>query len=134
MCFSTLVPYMFLFVGILEFGGYSQCSSINKGYYSFQYAIDMEDILSQHSEEGRDSVAKGSYSFLQPDGLIRTVQYQVDGQMGFKAIVKYSKIRNNLRGPLRFPRDFLHPLYFFKPLSFVPLNVLKSSKFKNQRH
>lgn len=32
---------------------------------------------------------RGAYSLLQPDNRIRSVEYQVDGHKGFRAVVKY---------------------------------------------
>ncbi|XP_076269979.1 uncharacterized protein LOC143202384 isoform X2 [Rhynchophorus ferrugineus] len=111
---------------------YSSCSSINKGYYSFEYSIDTNDIVSHHSEEGHEDFAKGYYSFVQPDGRIRSVHYQVDGHKGFRVFVKYRSLTNNQRGPLQFPRDYIHPIYLLKPVykfnlnKFTPQNIVTS--------
>ncbi|XP_071455811.1 cuticle protein 7-like [Hetaerina americana] len=57
--------------------------------YSFSYAVaDPETGDDKHQSEERDGdVVSGEYSLLQPDGVVRTVQYRADSERGFEAIV-----------------------------------------------
>ncbi|XP_014285699.3 uncharacterized protein [Halyomorpha halys] len=62
----------------------------NEVQYDFGYAIDdrASGLVTDRWEEKRGGVVKGAYSLLEPGGSIRTVDYQVDGGGGFRAIVK----------------------------------------------
>uniref|UniRef100_T1HPN5 Cuticle protein n=1 Tax=Rhodnius prolixus TaxID=13249 RepID=T1HPN5_RHOPR len=59
-------------------------------HYSYAYAIDdkASGVVSDRWEERRGEYVKGAYSLLEPGGKVRTVDYQVDGDGGFQAIVK----------------------------------------------
>lgn len=59
--------------------------------YSYNYAINAGDVITQHSEERVGTRVRGIYSFVQPDKLIRVVQYQVDEGTGFQVFVEYRK-------------------------------------------
>jgi hypothetical protein len=58
-------------------------------HYSFGYSV--QDALTGDSKtqhETRDGgVVKGSYSLVEPDGTVRTVQYTADPHNGFNAVV-----------------------------------------------
>lgn len=57
--------------------------------YDFKYGVHdyhTGDIKSQHEERDGD-VVKGSYSLVEPDGSIRTVEYTADDHNGFQAVV-----------------------------------------------
>jgi hypothetical protein len=61
--------------------------------YKYSYGVNDKhtgDYKTAH--ETRDGgVTKGSYSVLQPDGILRTVNYVVDGKNGFQAEVVNKK-------------------------------------------
>lgn len=62
----------------------------NQAYpkHKFEYAVkntQTDDI--KQSEERHGISVKGEYSFFEPDGTIRKVQYHDDGDSGFNAIV-----------------------------------------------
>jgi hypothetical protein len=66
--------------------------------YHFNYGVKDQhtgDLKSQWEHRDGDKV-KGSYSVLEPDGSIRTVDYTADDHNGFNAIVKKT-------GPSRHP-------------------------------
>ncbi|XP_065164262.1 cuticle protein 18.6-like [Atheta coriaria] len=57
--------------------------------YSYKYGVNdfhTGDIKSQHESRDGD-VVKGSYTLVEPDGSIRTVDYTADKHNGFNAIV-----------------------------------------------
>ncbi|CRL00060.1 CLUMA_CG013346, isoform A [Clunio marinus] len=57
--------------------------------YAFKYGVNdyhTGDVKSQHETRDGD-VVKGSYSLVEPDGSIRTVDYTADKHNGFNAIV-----------------------------------------------
>ncbi|KAK9503201.1 hypothetical protein O3M35_011821 [Rhynocoris fuscipes] len=62
----------------------------NEVNYEYSYAIDdkVNGVVSDRWEERRGSYVKGAYSLLEPGGKVRTVDYQVDGDGGFQAVVK----------------------------------------------
>lgn len=60
--------------------------------YSFNYGIKdphTGDVKSQHESRDGD-VVKGSYSLVEPDGSVRTVDYTADDIHGFNAVVSKS--------------------------------------------
>ncbi|XP_073843588.1 cuticle protein 19-like [Musca autumnalis] len=57
--------------------------------YSFSYGVKdphTGDIKSQVEERDGD-VVKGQYSLVEPDGSVRTVNYNADDHNGFNAVV-----------------------------------------------
>ncbi|KDR13554.1 hypothetical protein L798_12626, partial [Zootermopsis nevadensis] len=57
--------------------------------YSFGYSVQdalTGDSKTQH-ETREGGVVKGSYSLVEPDGTIRTVEYTADPVHGFNAVV-----------------------------------------------
>ncbi|XP_075971017.1 cuticle protein 7-like [Anticarsia gemmatalis] len=60
--------------------------------YDFEYSVSdphTGDHKSQHESRDGDSV-HGYYSFVQPDGTIRMVEYTADDHHGFNAVVHHS--------------------------------------------
>ncbi|XP_021929254.1 cuticle protein 19-like isoform X2 [Zootermopsis nevadensis] len=57
--------------------------------YAFDYAVHDPHTGDKKSQwESRDGdVVKGSYSLVEPDGTIRTVDYTADDHNGFNAVV-----------------------------------------------
>ncbi|CAG0925265.1 unnamed protein product, partial [Notodromas monacha] len=59
--------------------------------YKYGYDIKGGYDLNVNAHESRDGyITKGSYSFKQPDGLTRIVDYYVD-KWGFHPTVRYVK-------------------------------------------
>ncbi|KAF6207125.1 hypothetical protein GE061_018385 [Apolygus lucorum] len=60
----------------------------------YSYAYDIQDALtgdSKSQHESRDGdVVQGSYSLVEPDGSVRTVDYTADPVNGFNAVVHKS--------------------------------------------
>ncbi|KAF6207142.1 hypothetical protein GE061_018381 [Apolygus lucorum] len=60
----------------------------------YSYAYDIQDALtgdSKSQHESRDGdVVQGSYSLVEPDGSVRTVDYTADPVNGFNAVVSKS--------------------------------------------
>nr|CAI5833978.1 unnamed protein product [Callosobruchus analis] len=100
-----------------------------KDSYSFRYLINATDIISLHSEERLGDKVTGTYTFLQPDGNVRFVRYQVDGSSGFKAFVEYRKYSEKpIIGHLQYPRDFRRPVIFATPVSLITEDLFESPK------
>lgn len=60
--------------------------------YSFKYGVHdahTGDVKSAHESRDGD-VVKGSYSLVEPDGSVRTVDYTADKHNGFNAVVTRS--------------------------------------------
>jgi len=70
-------------------GGYGAVDYYAVPRYQYSYGVNdaiTGDVKSAH--EARDGdVTKGSYSVLQPDGILRTVNYVADPIHGFQAQV-----------------------------------------------
>nr|XP_022903293.1 cuticle protein 19-like [Onthophagus taurus] len=66
--------------------------------YSFNYGVIDPDTgdKKSHQEEREGDNVKGYYSFQEPDGTIRHVNYTADNINGFKAIVTKSEPPNKL--------------------------------------
>jgi hypothetical protein len=58
--------------------------------YAFDYAVYDPHTGDKKSQwESRDGdVVKGSYSLVEPDGTVRTVDYTADDHNGFNAVVR----------------------------------------------
>jgi len=57
----------------------------------YSYAYDIQDALTGDSKSQQESrsgdVVQGSYSLVEPDGTLRTVEYTADPVNGFNAVV-----------------------------------------------
>ncbi|XP_046670164.1 cuticle protein 21-like [Homalodisca vitripennis] len=60
----------------------------------YSYAYDIKDALTGDSKSQQESrngdVVQGSYSLVEPDGSVRTVEYTADPHNGFNAVVHKS--------------------------------------------
>ncbi|KAG5675709.1 hypothetical protein PVAND_005590 [Polypedilum vanderplanki] len=57
--------------------------------YAYKYGVSdyhTGDVKSQHETRDGD-VVKGSYTLVEPDGSVRTVEYTADKHNGFNAVV-----------------------------------------------
>jgi hypothetical protein len=57
--------------------------------YAYKYGVNdyhTGDVKSQHETRDGD-VVKGSYTLVEPDGSVRTVDYTADKHNGFNAVV-----------------------------------------------
>lgn len=66
----------------------------NSVEYHYRYAIDeskSKGPVMDRWEHRVGEYVKGSYSVMQPDGKIRTVDYEVDGEKGYHAIIRMSE-------------------------------------------
>ncbi|KAG8248599.1 hypothetical protein J6590_036957 [Homalodisca vitripennis] len=58
---------------------------------AYSYAYDIKDALTGDSKSQQESrqgdVVQGSYSLVEPDGSVRTVEYTADPVNGFNAVV-----------------------------------------------
>ncbi|KAK6620542.1 hypothetical protein RUM43_010834 [Polyplax serrata] len=84
-------------------------------HYSFQYGVHdahTGDIKSQHETREGD-VVKGSYSLVEPDGTIRTVDYTADHHNGFNAVVSKS---GKAVHPAPIVQKYVVPQHYVSPL------------------
>jgi hypothetical protein len=60
-------------------------------YPQYSYSYEIQDVLTgdaKSQQESRDGdVVQGSYSLVEPDGTVRTVEYIADPVNGFNAVV-----------------------------------------------
>ncbi|KAL0266858.1 UNVERIFIED_CONTAM: hypothetical protein PYX00_009294 [Menopon gallinae] len=61
--------------------------------YSYHYEVNdpFTDDKKSHWERRDGDKVEGSYSLVEPDGAVRTVDYTADGHNGFSAIVTREK-------------------------------------------
>ncbi|XP_026473038.1 cuticle protein 7-like [Ctenocephalides felis] len=95
----------FAAAGLLHGGGggleHAEPSAYPK--YSFNYGVKDEhtgDHKTQTEERDGD-VVKGSYSLVEPDGSVRTVEYTADDHNGFNAVVHKSGHASHPSGPAK---------------------------------
>nr|CAD7194376.1 unnamed protein product [Timema douglasi] len=110
--------------------------------YQFNYGVKdyhTRDFKNQWETRDGDKV-KGSYSLLEADGSIRTVDYTADDQNGFNAVVSHS-------GPSSHPspqgKELTHPTLSLKP-TYIPQitskhvfpeeSLLEYSGLNNEQH
>lgn len=60
-------------------------------HYEFQYSVhdDHTGDIKEHKESRQGYAVQGSYSLVQPDGVLRVVDYTADKESGFNAVVRY---------------------------------------------
>jgi hypothetical protein len=63
------------------------CAQID---YSFRYYIDnpSSGVVLDHWEHRRGDFVQGGYGLVEPGGFVRSVNYQVDGDSGFRTAVQ----------------------------------------------
>jgi len=67
--------------------------SVSQLAYEFHYSINdlVSGVVTHRWESKYGDYVRGSYSFLEPNGMIRNVNYEVDGKRGYRAITKFLK-------------------------------------------
>ncbi|XP_049871743.1 cuticle protein-like [Pectinophora gossypiella] len=84
-------------------------------HYEFQYSVHDDhtgDVKQQQEARAGDAV-HGSYSLVQPDGVLRVVDYTADKEHGFNAIVRYEG------HPAPAPTKVLAPVAYAAPVAKV---------------
>ncbi|KAL5292940.1 hypothetical protein ACFFRR_011610 [Megaselia abdita] len=58
--------------------------------YSFRYSVDhpSSGVTMDHREDRIGTCVSGQYGLLEPNGYVRDVRYEVDGDKGFKSFVR----------------------------------------------
>ncbi|XP_069705124.1 uncharacterized protein [Periplaneta americana] len=107
----------------------------NEVQYDYRYAVDdpKSGVINDRWEQRYGEYVKGAYSVLDPDGRVRTVDYEVDGPKGFHAVIRTQFPRNSLLSYLQLQKSI-------KQHGDPPVNILTnqgiataSSEFNNQR-
>lgn len=93
-------------------------------HYDFSYSVNdphTGDVKSQ-SESRKGDVLHGTYSLIDADGYLRTVDYTSDAHNGFNAVVKREPLGHKAPGPA--------PLKLLAPAPIIhaaPLSLLHAS-------
>lgn len=87
-------------------------------HYEFSYSVNdphTGDVKSQ-TESRKGDVLHGSYSLIDADGYLRTVDYTSDAHTGFNAVVKREPLGH--KAPLPAPPKYIAPapIYHAGPL------------------
>ncbi|CAH1368530.1 hypothetical protein MTP99_009959 [Tenebrio molitor] len=123
---SFITNTLILGIVLLTIGPVLWCNGINEVSYTFRYAIDEARVITQHWEERTADLVHGSYSFLDADGKVRVVEYQVNGKAGFKAVVTFRKPPGYpLIGHLKYPKHYRHPIALAKPVAVITADLFK---------
>ncbi|XP_023717665.1 uncharacterized protein LOC111869981 isoform X2 [Cryptotermes secundus] len=103
--------------------------------YQYKYAVDdpISGVINDRWEHRHGEYVKGAYSVLEPDGRVRTVDYEVDGPKGFHAVIRTQFPSNRFLSYIQLQKSLKqHP--------DPPVNILtnqriptESSEFNNQR-
>ncbi len=58
--------------------------------YSFRYYVDNAEsgVTMDHWETSQDGHVNGGYGVVDPNGMVRTVHYEVNGKSGFRSHMK----------------------------------------------
>ncbi|KAJ9591078.1 hypothetical protein L9F63_002359, partial [Diploptera punctata] len=104
-------------------------------HYHYRYAVEdpKSGVVNDRWEHRHGEYVKGAYSVLDPDGRVRTVDYEVDGHKGFHAVIRTQYPGNSLLSYLQLQKSF-------KQHGEPPVNILTnrkietaSSEYNNQR-
>lgn len=85
--------------------------------YAFQYGVSdpYTGDSKEHHETRQGDVVQGSYSLVEADGSVRTVDYHADPVGGFNAIVRKNGIPNQYgnvpANPHNYPLTNANPYY-----------------------
>jgi len=68
--------------------------------YSFSYTVNAENTgdFKSHQESRTGGLVRGSYSVLEPGGILRVVEYTADPVRGFQAVVHRRALMNTTEG------------------------------------
>ncbi|XP_031346038.1 uncharacterized protein LOC116172867 [Photinus pyralis] len=93
-------------------------------------ACVLENIAIHHWEKGRGNFVKGSYSLLDSDGRVRTVDYEVEGDRGFRAVVSYRPPGGSYRFLLNPSSPFRrqNPIWLRQPVGLISQEILSGRK------
>ncbi|XP_053689609.1 cuticle protein 7 [Sabethes cyaneus] len=124
--FRILLTSMLLIMEILcehlvEFvSNYQTNMQIN---YSFRYYIDhpQSGVALDHWEDRRGDYVHGGYGVLDPGGYVRTVHYEVDGDSGFRTVIKTSAPGSTSQYNIHSAKKSQpsQPLWYAQPVAFV---------------
>ncbi|XP_055625416.1 cuticle protein 7 [Toxorhynchites rutilus septentrionalis] len=91
--------------------------------YSFRYYIDhpQSGVALDHWENRQGDYVHGGYGVLEPGGVARTVHYEVEGDSGFRTVIKTaapgSSSQYNIHSGKKSQPP--QPLWHTKPVAFV---------------
>ncbi|EAT32790.1 AAEL014975-PA [Aedes aegypti] len=113
LCFSL---FRVLFVRILE-------GNLFVIDYAFRYYIDhpQTGVSLDHWENRRGDYVHGGYGVLEPGGYVRTVHYEVEGNSGFRTVIKTTAPGSSLQYNIHSGKKSQppHPLWNAQPVAFV---------------
>lgn len=102
ICWALLIQTLLSSPSLAQNFGYSNIvgpyTNPYNGYpsYAFQYGVSdpYTGDNKEHHETREGDVVQGSYSLVEADGSVRTVEYSADPVGGFNAIVRKNGIAN----------------------------------------
>ncbi|XP_065084587.1 cuticle protein 8 [Ochlerotatus camptorhynchus] len=91
--------------------------------YTFRYYIDhpQSGVSLDHWENRRGDYVHGGYGVLEPGGYVRTVHYEVDGNSGFRTVIKTTAPGSSLQYNIHSGKKSQppQPLWNAQPVAFV---------------
>uniref|UniRef100_W8CC91 Cuticle protein 19 n=1 Tax=Ceratitis capitata TaxID=7213 RepID=W8CC91_CERCA len=90
--------------------------------YSYHYYIDHPESMVhlRHREERHGTRVTGEYGLLEPDGSVRSVHYTVDGDGGFRAVVRTRTAASSAHQLFRLAKQQpTKPVQHAQPVAFV---------------
>lgn len=91
--------------------------------YSFRYYIDHPEsgVSLDHWENRHGDYVHGGYGVLEPGGYVRTVHYEVEGDNGFRTVIKTTAPGSTSQYNIHSGRGSQppQPLWHAKPIAFV---------------
>ncbi|XP_067613628.1 uncharacterized protein Cpr62Ba isoform X2 [Eurosta solidaginis] len=90
--------------------------------YTFNYYIDHPQSMVHlhHREERHGTRTIGEYGLLEPGGHVRKVYYMVDGNGGYRAIVRTRTASSNTHQLLRLRQQQpIKPIQHAQPVAFI---------------
>uniref|UniRef100_A0AAG5D726 Cuticle protein 19 n=1 Tax=Anopheles atroparvus TaxID=41427 RepID=A0AAG5D726_ANOAO len=92
--------------------------------YSFRYYIDHppSGVSLDHWENRKGDYVHGGYGVLEPGGFVRTVHYEVEGDSGFRTVIKTTAPGSSQQYSIHSAGKKTpppQPLWNAKPVAFV---------------
>ncbi|XP_075161155.1 cuticular protein 62Ba [Haematobia irritans] len=115
-CGICLAPYYMEY-----YANYHDFHNDDKLNYKYHYYIDHapSKVHMMHTEERHGDTVIGQYGLLEPNGMVRSVHYQVVGDNGFESVVQTRTPHSSTHVRLMTQKQPINPIILQQPVASV---------------